>query len=111
MDPTMKKRSKRAGTMIAERISVDYPHEGELIASSCCTFQIDAPQRTVEIAIDGDGWRSCRRRDGCWWYDWPCAEPGRHQALVRCAGAGGAEPAYRTCRFVVGPAAPLGRSE
>ena len=89
----------------AERFAVDYPHEGERISSSHCTFQIDAPERSVVIAIDGDGWRCCSRRDGRWWYDWPCGEPGRHQAIVRCEGAAGAAPLDRICRFLVEPAA------
>ena len=99
----MKKIAARGGRA-AERISVDYPFEGETIGSSRCTFQIDAPGRGVAIAIDGDGWRSCRRSDGRWWYDWSCGEPGRHQAIVRCEGPAGAEPAYRVCRFTVEPA-------
>jgi hypothetical protein len=97
----MSKRQSGAGRAAAERIAVDFPQEGEVLDSSGCTFLIDAPARGVEIAIDGDEWRPCRRGDGYWRHDWSRAEPGRHQAIVRCAGRPGGEPTIRVVRFVV----------
>jgi hypothetical protein len=97
----MTKKRKQAAARPAERISVDYPHEGEVLTSAACTFLIDAPARGVEIAVDGEEWRPCRRGDGYWRHDWFFPSPGPHQAVVRCAGPSGAEPAIRVCRFVV----------
>jgi hypothetical protein len=96
----MNRTRKRDRAGCAERIAVDYPHEGEELTASGCAFLIDAP-RAVEIAVDGGEWRPCRRGDGYWRHDWSCPAPGRHQAVVRCAGPDGAEPAIRVCRFVV----------
>ena len=61
-----------------------YPGEGEVLDSSRCRFLIDAPDRRVEIAIDGEGWSSCRRAGDNWWFDWSGLGAGWHQALVRC---------------------------
>ncbi|HEX4048922.1 MAG TPA: hypothetical protein VH309_13845 [Elusimicrobiota bacterium] len=85
----------------APRIAVDYPQEGELITSPTYTFRIDAAAPRVEIAIDGGDWSPCRRSDDYWWFDWSDYESGRHQAIVRGAAHAGAEPASRTCRFLV----------
>lgn len=82
-------------------IAVIYPGEGEVIAASRCRFLIDAPDRRVEIAVDGDGWRSCRRGDGYWWFDGSGLEPGRHQALVRCEGTRDGDESILSCRFLV----------
>jgi len=105
----MNKKTKRAEPRPPERIAVDYPHEGEVLAAPSCTFLIDAPARGVEIAVDGDEWRPCRRSDGFWRHDRRFPDPGVHQAVVRCAGTGGAEPAIRVRRFFVAPAAPVAK--
>ena len=83
---------------IAPRI--EYPREGETITSPRYIFRIDASAR-VEIAIDGDDWRSCRRSDDYWWFDWSDYDSGRHQAIVCSVPRAGEEPATRTCRFLV----------
>ena len=85
----------------APRLAVEYPQEGEVVSSSRYTFRIDADAPRVEIAIDGGDWRSCRRSDEYWWFDWSDYESGRHQAMVRGAPRPGGEQAARTCRFVV----------
>lgn len=87
-----------------EGVAMIYPGEGEVLDSSRCRFLIDAPDRRVEIAIDGEGWRSCRRGGGYWWFDWAGFEPGRHQALVRCEGPRGGEDSILSRRFLVAPA-------
>jgi hypothetical protein len=97
----MSKKTKRTESSTAERIAVDYPHEGEILSSAACTFLIDAPARGVEIAVDGDDWLPCRRGDGYWRHDSLFTGSGRHQAVVRCAGSGDAEPAILVRRFVV----------
>ena len=85
----------------ATRIAVEYPQEGEIITSSSYTFRIDGNAARVEIAIDGGDWRSCRRSDDFWWFDWSDYDSGRHQAMVRVAPPAGQESAARTCRFLV----------
>ena len=85
----------------APMIAVEYPQEGEVITSPRYTFRIDGSARSVEIAIDGGDWRSCRRSDGYWWFDWSDYDSGRHQAIVRGARNTGQEFAARTCRFLV----------
>ena len=95
----MKTQTQLKRRPTAPRIAVEYPREGELITSSRYTFHIDGSAR-VEIAIDGDDWRPCRRSDGYWCFDWSGYDSGRHQAIVRTAPLTG-EPATRTCRFLV----------
>jgi hypothetical protein len=91
---------------IAPRI--EYPREGEIITSSRYIFRIDASAR-VEIAVDGGDWRSCRRSDDYWWFDWSDYDSGRHQAIVRSVPHTGQEPATRTCRFLVELSGSRGR--
>lgn len=94
---------RRAAAPAAEGIAMIYPGEGEVLDSSRCRFLIDAPDRPVEIAIDGEGWRSCRRGDGHWWLDWAGLEAGWHQVLVRCEGPRRDGETSLTCRFLVAP--------
>lgn len=82
-----------------------YPGEGEVVASSRLRFLIEAPNRRVEIAVDGEGWRACRRGDGYWWLD-AALEPGRHQAFLRCEGPRGGAESVRVCRFLVSAEQP-----
>jgi hypothetical protein len=84
-------------------IAVLYPGEGEVVGDSRCRFLIEAPERRVEIAIDGEGWSSCRLGGGYWWFDRAGLAPGHHQALIRCEGPDGREPSQRTLRFLVAP--------
>lgn len=84
-------------------LAVLYPGEGEVVGESRCRFLIEAPERRVEIAIDGEGWAPCRLGGGYWWFDRAGLAPGRHQALVRCEGPGGRAPSQRTLRFLVAP--------
>jgi hypothetical protein len=98
----MRRKRTRREAAVAERIAVDFPAEGEEVAASRCVFLIDAPERGVEISIDGDDWRRCRRGDDYWRYDWTAAEPGRHAAVVRCARPESGEAAIRVCHFLVG---------
>lgn len=107
----MKKSAALKTATCAERIVVDYPPEGEALPAPRCLFQIDAPARSVEIAVDGEDWRPCSRRDERWWYDWSGSASGRHQALVRCEAATGGEHIVRTCRFSVQAAVPEGSAQ
>lgn len=88
-----------------ERVVMVYPSEGEEVDAPRFRFLIEAPERPVEIAIDGGGWRSCRRSDGLWWFEQGGLQPGRHQALIRCRGTAGRAEARRACRFRVRAAA------
>ncbi len=76
-----------------------------MIASSRFRFLIEAPDRRVEIAVDGEGWRACRRGEGYWWHD-AALEPGRHQAILRCAGPRGGAETVRACLFLVAAEQP-----
>lgn len=80
-------------------LCVDYPQEGELISSRGYTFRISGQARTVEVAVDGDEWRPCRRASGVWWFDWSGYAPGRHQILVRARTNDRDGYTFRTCRF------------
>lgn len=91
---------RRAAAGPAGVLEMLYPAEGEAIEPSRCRFLIEASERPVEIAIDGDGWRPCRRGDGVWWFDGSGLAPGRHQALIRCEGPGG-RGSRRACLFSV----------
>jgi hypothetical protein len=93
----------------APSISIEYPGEGEIIDSPSYSFRIDAAAPRVEIAIDGGGWTSCRRRDDYWWFDWSDYEPGPHQAIVREAPGPGPAPAADVRRFFVGAPEPRTR--
>ena len=91
----------RGRAAAAEGLAMIYPVEGEVLESSRCRFLIDAPDRRVEIAIDGEGWSSCRRGGDHWWFDGSGLEAGWHQALVRCEGPGRGGESQLTCRFLV----------
>jgi hypothetical protein len=97
----MKTQAPAKRRVPAPRLAVEYPQEGEVVASSSYIFRIDANAPRVEIAIDGGDWQSCRRSDDYWWFHWSDYESGRHQAIVRGAPQAGRESAARTCRFVV----------
>jgi hypothetical protein len=97
----MRTRTSPARRPAATRMAVEYPQEGELITSSRYTFRIDASAPRVEIAIDGDDWAPCRRRDDYWCLDWSDYAPGRHQAVVRAAPRAGLEAAPHIRRFIV----------
>jgi hypothetical protein len=86
---------------IGSRLAIDYPQEGEAIASPTYTFRIDGAAPRVEIAIDGGDWSSCRRSDDFWWFDWSGYDSGRHQAIVRAASQSGRDVDTRCCRFLV----------
>jgi hypothetical protein len=95
------KTTTRAPRPAATRLAVEDPQEGELIRAPAYAFRIEADAPRVEIAIDGDDWRPCRRNDGYWWYEWSGYESGRHQAMVRGETRAGREAALRSCRFLV----------
>ncbi len=84
-----------------EGFEVLYPGEGEVVEASRCRFLIDAPDRRVEIAIDGEHWDACRLGGGYWWFERSGLTPGRHQALIRCEGPSGRPPVQRAVRFLV----------
>lgn len=86
---------------VPARVAVEFPGEGERIASRGCVFHIEGPARRVDIAIDGDGWRSCRRSADHWSFSWSGYSSGRHQAIIRSEPETGQEPMIETRRFVV----------
>jgi hypothetical protein len=61
---------------------IDYPRLGEKVHRGHYAIRISAPAGECHVAIDGSGWRSCRREAGYFWFDWH-PEPGTHHIVVR----------------------------
>lgn len=80
---------------------LEFPAEGELITSRGYVFRVEGAARRVDIAIDGDGWRSCRRDGDSWWLNWTGYSSGRHQAIVRTEPETGRDEIIQTRRFLV----------
>jgi len=89
-------------------ISLDHPKREESILFPEYTFRVEtASPEPVEISIDGEGWKECRRSVGYWWYDWSEYQSGLHQAVVRVRPRGREKTASQTCLFRVDlPSAP-----
>lgn len=73
--------------VLAGKLNIEYPREGEKISAAAFTFRIDGPRGdghgAVEISIDGGPFTACRNAAGRWWYDWNGHSLGEHQAAVR----------------------------
>lgn len=65
-------------------LAVEYPRQGETIASTDYTVRVFAPDsaKKVGISIDQGPWTSCRYAVGYWWFDWSGFENGEHQIVV-----------------------------
>ena len=87
----LKHKEKRLKESIRTLLSVDYPRQGETIASDTYTFRINAPQdvQKVELAVDQAEWRPCRLSAGFWWCDWSGYENGEHEIVARLVTAEG----------------------
>jgi hypothetical protein len=74
---------------IMESLVIDYPVEGETVASPEYTIRLSATGghaggvRRAEVSIDGGPWSACRPAAGYWWYDWSGYLAGRHQLRTR----------------------------
>jgi hypothetical protein len=83
-------------------VQVDYPMEGEMIASHTYTFRISAsPTERVEISIDDEEWHPCRQSVGYWWYDWSHFTVGLHSLQARIPSAGTRELKSKPRQFSV----------
>lgn len=83
-------------------VQVDYPMEGEMIASHTYTFRISAsPTERVEISIDDEEWHPCRQSVGYWWYDWSHFTVGLHSSQARIPSAGTRELKSKPRQFSV----------
>ena len=71
--------------MPALQVFIDFPREGEKVASNVYSFRIGtSPQASrVEVSIDGGDWLPCRNASGYWWHDWICFSAGDHQISAR----------------------------
>ncbi|MFI5363441.1 MAG: hypothetical protein ACHQ49_15855 [Elusimicrobiota bacterium] len=86
-----KHREKIQKASVRTQLSVDFPRQGETIASDAYTFRISAPGdvQKVEVAIDQAEWRPCRQSAGYWWSDWSGYENGEHEITARLVTAEG----------------------
>jgi len=76
---TMRRKHKKTAML-----AVEYPRQGEKIASADYTVRVFAPEAAgkVGISIDQGPWKSCRSAVGYWWFDWSGFENGEHQIVV-----------------------------
>jgi hypothetical protein len=83
-------------------LSVDYPLEGEIVASAAYTVRITAgtPQ-SVEVSLDGEGWLPCRESVGHWWYDLSGYRAGVHTLDARMKNAAGKTVKAKPRQFTV----------
>jgi hypothetical protein len=96
---------------IVPLISVDHPKRKERILSPEYAFRVETSSPdAVEISIDGEDWRPCRRAVGYWWYDWSGYRSGMHQAVFRLRPRGEEKTPTQTCLFRVDLAVPTGAS-
>ena len=67
------------------RLEIDYPSNGETVASPTYTFRVSATEPLVEaeVSIDRGPWRPCRHACGLWWYDWSGYARGAHHVAAR----------------------------
>lgn len=82
---------------------VEYPAEGEVLASPCYTFRIGSiPEaNNVEVSIDQGEWRPCRESLGLWWYDWADYAQGEHTLAARSRMGDGISATSNLRRFKV----------
>lgn len=94
-----------AGTASPEEAGtvMDYPCAGEQVAGPNYTFRIGAPDDValVEIRLDAEDWKECRKAQGYWWYDWESTSAGPHSARARARRASGSLEICGVRRFVV----------
>jgi hypothetical protein len=83
-------------------VQVDYPMEGETIASHTYAFRISAsPTERVEISIDDEEWVPCRQSVGYWWYDWFHFSAGPHSLRARIPSGGTRDLKSKRRQFTV----------
>ena len=83
-------------------VRVDYPTEGETIASETYAFRVSASAtERVEISIDNGEWLPCRPSVGYWWYDWSHFNAGPHSLQARIPPAGTRELKSKPRQFTV----------
>jgi hypothetical protein len=76
------KRAPRA--VVPAAVVIDYPMEGEIVASARYTFRIGTPAKEgIEVSVDGKDWVACRPSAGYWWYDWSGYGSGAHRIEAR----------------------------
>lgn len=92
-----------ARSRIVKNVVLDYPKTNERIHSAGYSFRIGANVGgLVEVSVDGGPWQPCRPSVGYWWFDWRCAEPGKHTVVARIRPEDGKEEKTAVRRFWVG---------
>lgn len=64
---------------------IEYPADGERIASEHYAVKVRAPQdaTAVDVAVDGRDWKPCREDGGVWVFDWSGYHAGGHTLFAR----------------------------
>ncbi|MBI3299005.1 MAG: hypothetical protein HYZ75_12615 [Elusimicrobia bacterium] len=90
-------------TETEERMVMDYPRQGEHVSGPGCTFRVGASDEAdlVEISVDSEEWRPCRRAQGYWWYEWESTRPGLHCARARASRLSGGVELSGLRRFIL----------
>ena len=75
-----------------ETLAVDYPQQGETVTGTEYVIRLSAPAKAerVEVSINQEDWRPCRKAGGYWWHDWSGYDEGEHEVVARVVLEGGA---------------------
>jgi hypothetical protein len=86
-----------------EKITIDFPKEGEVISSSHYAFNIstNVPVAEIELSVNGGNWRPCREAVGKWWYDWSGYKSGTYAVHARSSLPDGRKIISSLRRFIV----------
>ena len=91
-------------TTDAADAQIDFPKEGQKIATGHYAVRITAPSGLdVEINTGGTEWWGCRESVGFFWFDWWPAKPGRTVLTVRLKSGKGRwkKASERACTVTV----------
>lgn len=84
-------KNMKGGAAVLAPLAVDYPVQNERINSFEYTVRVSAPEtaESVDVSIDQGAWKSCRKAEGFWWYDWSGFDNGEHELIARTPGKNG----------------------